>query len=156
MRLDSLVDKRDMVDVVVKGRRESDTLYRGVNLYDLRDMRRALAHVDRIKSVGIDTMLFEISYEVDSTGALYIPGEEIYLFYLNAFHKSGFRIWLTMGHCSYDFPYRHDSYPRIPLEDQSALLQMFEPHILRWAEIAEKYNVDTFIPSEEETTFFQG
>jgi len=151
-QFDSQVDRRDMADVVIEGRRESDTLYRGMDLYDLRDMRWALAHIDRVKSAGIDTMLFVVSYEADPAGNLYIPGEAVYLFYLNAFHRSGFRIWLALGHCSYDFPYRHDSHRRIPPENQGDLLDMFEPHILRWAGIAERYNVDTFIPSEEANT----
>lgn len=156
--LRSTLETKDISDIAVKGKRSQDASYKGIYLNDIRDMRWALAHIDKIKSTGVDTLLFEIHYGVDEDNLkeLYIPGEEVYLFYLNAFQKSGFRIWLTLGHTGYDFPYayfsKNDRIGIPPLENQNEILEMFEFHILRWAEIAEKYNVDTFIPSEEANT----
>jgi hypothetical protein len=149
--VESLTEPIPASDVVIPGRRE-DGFYRGLYLNDIRDARYALASIDRIKSAGFDTILLEVQYGVNSSGDVYMPGEEVYLFYINAFQRSGFRLWLAMGHTAYDFPYRHDSKNRIPLESQSELLEMVEPEILRWAGIAETYNVDTFIPSEEANT----
>ena len=150
--LNSLIQPKDINDVVVKGNRESRSLYRGIYLNDIRDMRWALSHIDEVKLVGIDTILFEVQYGVDLNNEVCVPGEEVYLFYLNAFQKSGFRIWLTLGHTSYEFPYRYNSKDHIALANQSDLLGMFESQINRWAIIAEIYNVDTFIPSEEANT----
>jgi len=145
-------------EVTIQGTRNKKTPYRGLYVSNLRDMRWALANIDRVKSSGFDTILFELQQEVrsDNKQELYIPAEDMYLFYLHAFHKAGFRIWLTIGHSSYDFPYRHNSESeRIgidPLKEQSDLLDMVTPNILYWAEIAEEYNVDTFIPEEEANT----
>ena len=158
VELRSTLEAKDISDIAVKGKRSQDTPYKGIYLNDVRDMRWALASIGKIKSAGVDTLLFEIHYGVDEDNLreLYIPGEEVYLFYLSAFQKSGFRIWLTLGYTGYDFPYayfsKNDRTGIPPLENQNEILGMFEPHILRWAEIAEKYNIDTFIPSEEANT----
>ncbi len=148
---ESLVEPALLTSVTIPGTRD-DGFYRGIYLNDMRDARYALANVDMLKSAGADTILLEVQYGVNSSGGIYVPGEEVYLFYISAFQRSGFRLWLAMGHTAYDFPYRHDSHSRIPLGNQSELLGMVKPVMLRWAGIAERYGVDTFIPSEEANT----
>jgi hypothetical protein len=148
---ESLAEPVPLTDVVIPGAR-GDGFYRGIYLNDMRDARYALANVDMLKSAGADTILLEVQYGVNPSGDIYVPGEEVYLFYISAFQRSGFRLWLAMGHTAYDFPYRHDSHGRIPLGNQSDLLGMVKPVMLRWAGIAERYSVDTFIPSEEANT----
>jgi len=135
----------------------SDQPYQGIYLNNIYDMRWTLANIDKVKQVGFNTILLEAQYLAKENGDIYVPGEEVYLFYINAFHQSGFRIWLTLGHTAYEFPYRfnsggyvHSQYPE--LKNQKYLLPKFEPHILEWAEIAEKFQVDGFIPSEEINT----
>lgn len=152
------LDLKSVSEIVVKGKRDDETPYRGIYINDIRDARWVLANVDKVKEAGIDTLLFEVQYWVkkEEPDKVYIPGEGTYFFYLNAFSKSGFRLWLTLGHTAYQFPYVAWSDVEKtgiqPLEDQSQLLKMVEPQIYRWAKIAKQLNLDTFIPAEEANT----
>jgi hypothetical protein len=153
-QLSPTLDLTSLSEVVTEGKRDYSTPYRGIFLGDIRDARWVLAHVDQVKAAGIDTLLFNVHYLADaSTGELYVAGEETYLFYLNAFHQSGFRVWIQMSHAAYEFPYRWNSpseHIDIPkLENQEDILEMVLPEMYRWAEIAEKFNADVFIPMDE-------
>jgi len=129
--------------------------YRGLYCNDIRDARVVLAHIDQVKADGFDTVWIEVQYMVQPDGSFYIPGEEVYLFYLNAFHTSGLRSWISMGHTSYDFPYRWDKntgseFP--PISSQREIFSRIEPEMEKWANRAEQFGVDTFILLEESNT----
>ena len=140
--LDELLDDVDGIlldEVVVDSPLIESTYYQGLYLNDVRDCRCVLANVKNVKEDGFDTVWIEVQFMVYKNGTFYIPGEEVYLFYLNAFHASGFRVWLSMGHTSYSFPYRWDqepttSYPS--LSSQKDVFYLAEPEILIWAELA--------------------
>jgi len=157
MGVDSNLENKSFNQTVIMGSDIGDDIYQGVYLNNVYDMRWTLSHIDKVKNTGFNTILFEVQYLVSENGDLYVPGKEVYLFYLNAFHKSGFKVWLTLGHTAYEFPYRFNSSQyirgRFPeLDDQRELLTKFIPHILEWAEIAQEFQVDAFVPSEEVNT----
>ena len=152
------IEMKNVSDVVILGNRSDKLPYKGIFIDSVREMRWTLAHIDQVKAAGIDTLM--IDFQLDAykeNGSLYIPGEETYLFYLNAFHQSGFRIWLALATTSYDFPYMwwsdEEHIGIAPLENQEEFLDMIEPIIYNWAEISETYNVDTFIPGDEVNAF---
>jgi len=156
--LKNKMDLQPLSDVIVQGKRGGKMPYRGIYINDIRDARWVLANIDKVKAAGIDTLLLEVQYWVkkEEPNRIYVPGEETYLFYLNAFNKSGFRIWLTLGHTAYQFPYAawsDQEYTGMePLEDQTYLLELVKPQIYKWASVAQQFNVDTFIPAEEANT----
>jgi len=151
--LNETILPKPISDVAINGSRDSAAPYNGLFLNDIRDMRWALSNIGQVKQSCIDTVWLQVQYAADTVEQeLYIPGRDVYLFYLNAFSKSGFRIWLSLAHTAYDFPYRYDSGNYIALTEQSQILDMFEPHVMEWAEIAEQHNIETFIPSEEANT----
>lgn len=156
--LSEKVEMKKVSDVVIKGKRSNNIPYRGIFIDSVRELRWSLAHIDRIKAAGIDTFMIDLQLDVyKENGSLYLPGEETYLFYINALHESGFRTWISLATTSYDFPYMWwSNEKRIGikhLENQEDLLYMLEPEIYKWAEISEKYNVDVFIPGDEVNCF---
>ncbi len=127
--------------------------YHGLFLNDITDARFVISHINEVKKDGFDTIWIQPQMEVLDDGTLYIPGKDIYLFYINAFKASGFRIWMSVGLTSYSFPYRWDSRSGLsPLtfEDRSEIFSLIEPVVLEWAQIAENHHVDAFIPLEEQ------
>jgi hypothetical protein len=94
--LETLITKKEVNDVVIKGQK-SDSPYRSLYLFDANDMRWALANIDKVKSAGIDTLMIQASFYTDENQNPVVFGENVYLFYINAFQKSGFRIWLLLG-----------------------------------------------------------
>ena len=149
------IDGVSLDEVVVDSPQFDSTYYRGIYCNDVCDCRCVLSNIKNIIEDGFDTIWIEVQLMVHENGTFYVPGEKIYVFYLNAFHASGFRVWLSMGHASYSFPYRWDkkpsnSYPL--LSSQKEAMSLAEPRILDWTKVAEKYGIDTFIPEEEANT----
>jgi len=149
--LSSVFSEINLTEVVVGPAEVESDLNSGLYFGDIRDARVSLANVDKIKADGFNTVLLEAQMLADENGTLYIPGEEVYFFYINAFRASGFRVWLAVGPTAYEFPYRFDSptHCAIPLENQLDVFNLTEPLILEWAEIAKEFQIDTFIPLEE-------
>lgn len=157
VNISKLTESFDLVnlsDVIVDPPVIDSDYYRGLLFTDIREARISLANIDRIKSDGFDTVWIQIQFLVRPDGSYYVPGEEVYLFYLNAFYTSGFRVWIAMGHSAYEFPYRFNSkeYSVPPLSRQEEAFERAEPEIKRWAGLAEKFGVDAFIPLEEANT----
>jgi len=152
--LDNSTSPTSLENLYIQGKRDDTAPYKGIFLNDIRDARQVLANVENVKIAGIDTLLLNITYAADpDTGNLYIPAENVYRFYINAFNKSGFRLWIAMSTTHYDFPYgawsNNEELGIEPLENQEDLLEMVEPFICKWSEISESFNIDTFIPAEE-------
>jgi len=151
----TVLPEEELASLQIPSETEFSSFYTGVYCNDVRDLRTVLAHVSTIKQIGFDTIWIEVQMMAHSDGTLYIPGKEVYLFYLNAFHASGFRTWISLGHCTYEFPYRWDKTPseHFPfLESQREVFFNIEPLVLEWACCAEAFGVDTFIPEEESNT----
>ncbi len=114
------------------------SFYKGAYLNDVRDMRYALSNINLLKKAGFNTVLIETQFQrVNNT--LYIPGVNVYLFYIKAFHASGFNVWLTLGHTSYE----------LTKNNQQPTLKEATPFIINWSLIAQQLNVEAFIISEE-------
>jgi len=132
-------------------------IYRGLFFNYISNARYALANIDCLKECGFDTVFLNVQMLDRPDGSLYIPGEEVYFFYINAFHASGFKIWLAPSHTAFEFPYRCSSPPYVTreLDNQFDVFDLAEPVILEWAEIAQHYQVEGFIPLEEANALTQ-
>lgn len=151
--LNSTIEPMRVSKVVVEGRRDSTWPYRGLYLFDVRDMRYALAHVDQVKAAGVDSVMLQVNFQADpETGKAYVPGEDAYLFYISAFQKSEFRVLLIPALQMYFVSREEQGMPLV--QDRTTRLPELEAHALRWAEIAERYNVDAFMPSDEAQRLF--
>jgi hypothetical protein len=149
----SELEEGDVSELILPSSQINSDYYKGLFLNDITDARFALSHVNEIKRDGFNTIWIQAQMETFENGTLYIPGKDIYLFYINAFRKSGFKVWLSIGLTSYSFPYRWDSRPNLsPLifKDKKEIFSLIEPVVLEWAQIAENHQIDAFIPLEEQ------
>ena len=150
--ISSLIGGGNLSTLITDPPNMSSEYFHGLYFTDIREARIALANIDRLKSDGFDTVLIQAQIVPDSNNSIIIPGKEVYKFYINAFHASGFRVWLAIGHTSYEFSNFRDS---IPLEDLPNYYNKSEPLILEWANLAENFSVSAFIPMEEPEDFIE-
>ena len=150
--LSGALESEDLSTLRIDPPKSALSFFHGLHFTDIREARIALANIDTIKADGFDTVLLQAQLVPTSNGTLLIPGKEVYLFYINAFHASGFHVWLAVGHTSYEFSKYRDT---ISEEDLPTWYDRVEPYILEWATIAEQYAVSAFIPLEEPEDFIE-
>ncbi len=157
-QLEKNLEPQGLEQITLKSSQRDTNIYRGIFCNDVCDARTVLANIEKAKRDGFDTIWLQA--EIEPTNPIskkfHVPGKEAYLFYLNAFRKSGFRIILSVGHTAYSFPYGRGEKIKeklYPLENRFQAYKVVEPIILEWAGIAERHQVDTFIPLEEANKF---
>jgi len=150
--ISSIVGSENLSNLIIDPPNISSDYFHGLYFTDIREARIALANIDRLKSDGFDTVLIQAQIVPVENETIIIPGKEVYKFYINAFHASGFRVWLGVGHTSYEFSNFRDS---IPSEGLPNYYNKSEPLILEWAELAENFTVSAFIPMEEPEDFIE-
>jgi len=150
-KLSQIIGQGNLTQLTIEPLSDKNQFYHGLFFNYISNARYALANIDHLKECGFDTIFLNIQMLDRPDGSLYVPGEEVYFFYINAFHASGFKIWLALSHTAFEFPYRFNSPPYVAreLENQFAVFDLAEPVILEWAEIAQHYQVEGFIPLEE-------
>jgi len=149
--LSQKIGEGNLSQLTIEPPSDETQFYNGLFFNYISNARYALANIDNLKECGFDTIFLNVQMLDRPDGSLYVPGEEVYFFYINAFHASGFKIWLAPSHTAFEFPYRFNSPPHVAreLDNQFDVFDIAEPVILEWAEIAQHYQVEGFIPLEE-------
>jgi len=150
--LSNLIGNGNLSNLIIDPPNINSDFFHGLYFTDIREARIALANMDRIKSDGFDTVLIQAQIVPGDNDTIFIPGKEVYKFYINAFYASGFRVWLAVGHTSYEFSKYRDT---LSSEELEKYYNLSEPHILEWANLAENFTVSAFIPMEEPEDFIE-
>jgi len=150
--LSDLIGHENLSTLIIDPPTYNSSFFHGLYFTDIREARIALANIDKIKSDGFDTVLIQAQIVPGGNDTILIPGKEVYKFYINAFHASGFRVWLAVAHTSYEFSKQLETFPS---ENLQTFYNLSEPHILEWANLAENYSVSAFIPLEEPEDFME-
>jgi hypothetical protein len=150
--LSNLIGYENLSNLIIDSANINSDFFHGLYFTDIREARIALANIDKLKSDGFDTVLIQAQIVPGENDTILIPGKEVYKFYINAFRASGFRVWLAVGHTSYDFSKYRDT---LSSEELEKYYNLSEPHILEWASLAENFTVSAFIPMEEPEDFIE-
>ena len=129
--------------------------YRGAWASRLDEARSYLLNAYRLRESGVDTILLGVDVVFDrDTGDAVTPGEEVFIFYLQAFRKAGFRVILIPNpmHPTLDMGegYEWDEpNPDVRYHRGYKLITKLDSVVLKWAGIAETYHADGIAPSNE-------
>ena len=132
---------------------------RGAWASRIDEMRSYLINAEKLRNAGFDTVMLGPDIVFDpETGEAESLGDEIFIFYLQAFKKAGFRTVLIPNpmHPNLDMGrgYEWEEYdPEAGYHRGYELIKKLDSVVIKWAKIAEKYNVDAFVPINEPCKF---
>ena len=132
---------------------------RGAWASRIDEMRSYLINAEKLRDAGFDTVMLGPDIVFDpETGEAKSLGDEIFVFYLQAFKKAGFRIVLIPNpmHPNLDMGKGYEweePDPNAGYHRSYKLIKKLDPVVVKWAKIAEKYNVDAFVPINEPYKF---
>jgi hypothetical protein len=128
------------------------SFYRGAWGTRLDELRSYLLNAAKLREGGFDTIMVEAEIVLDrETHEPKSIGEEIFIFYLQALKREGFRIILIPNpmHPNLDMGLGYaweetdtDAYYHPDYE----LIKKFDGVVIKWARTAEEYGVDAFLP----------
>lgn len=128
---------------------------RGAWASRLDEARSYLLNAGELREAGFDTVLLGIDIVFDpETGEARSLGDDIFIFYLQALKKAGFRVILIPNpmHPNLDMGEGYewgDPDPNARYHRSYELIKKLDPVVTKWAEIAEEYHVDGFCPLNE-------
>jgi len=132
---------------------------RGAWASRLDEARSYLLNAETLRSAGVDTVMLGIDVVFDpETGEPRSLGDDAFIFYLQALKKAGFRVVLIPNpmHPNLDmglgFEWNQDEPDGAYYRPSAELLSKFSPVVMKWAEIAETYDVYGFAPLNEPST----
>ncbi len=133
-----------------------NTFYRGAWGARLDELRSYLLNAAKLRAGGVDTIVVEAEIVLDpETNQPMSPGEDIFIFYLQALKREGFRIILIPNpmHPNLDqglgYDWENSGDPEAYYHPSYDLIKQFDGEVLKWAGIAEEYGVDAFLPTLE-------
>ncbi|MGD9143042.1 MAG: hypothetical protein PVG61_04265 [Dehalococcoidia bacterium] len=129
--------------------------YRGAWASRIDEARSYLLNAEILRAAGFDTIMLGIDIVFNpENGEPESLGDEVFIFYLQALKQAGFRIVLVPNpmHPNLDmglgFEWDADS-ADAAYHRSYELLKKFDDVVLKWASIAEQYQVDGFAPLNE-------
>lgn len=131
------------------------SFYRGAWASRLDEARGYLVNAELLRQAGVDTIMLGVDIVFDpSTSIPRSLGDDAFIFYLQALKKAGFRVILVPNpmHPNIDMGqgYEWDEPdPSAAYHRGAKLIRQFNPVIIKWAKIAEKYGADGFVPVNE-------
>ena len=123
--------------------------YRGVWGSRLDEIRNILLKSDVLRNAGVDTIMMGPDVLFNESDVLVTAGDDVFVFYLQALRREGFRILLIPNpmHPNFDngrgFEWSEPD-PTLRYQRGKDLLDKFTHIVLNWAGIAENYNVEGF------------
>lgn len=102
-----------------------------------------LLDLGRLKKVGVNTLSFGPNYNTDTEGRIQkIPlMKELTILFIQTAHRNGFRVFLVPNLWGPGFSPEN--------MDRDLFFEQATKISLEWAEIAEKYGVEMYAPSNE-------
>jgi len=129
--------------------------YRGAWGSRLDELRTYLLHASELRQAGFDTIMVGVDVVFDPvTREARSLGDDIFIFYLQALKKEGFRTILVPNpmHPNLDMGLGYeweDPDPQAGYHRSYELINKLNPVIIKWAKIAEELKVDGFAPCNE-------
>lgn len=129
--------------------------HRGAWASRLDEARSYLLNAGKLREAGFDTILLGVDIVFDpETGDARSIGDNIFIFYLQALKRAGFRVILIPNpmHPNLDMGKGYEW--EVPDPDAHyhrgyELIKKLDPVVIKWAEIAEEYHVYGFSPLNE-------
>jgi hypothetical protein len=129
--------------------------WRGVWGSRLDELRSYLLNAEKLRGAGVDSVMLGVDIVFDpDTGAAKSLGDDVFLFYLQALRKEGFRVIimpnpmhpnLDMG-LGYEWE-GHD--PGAGYHRSYELIHRLDDVVLKWVALAEEYGAEGFAPCNE-------
>ncbi len=129
--------------------------YRGAWGSRIDELRGYLINADSLRNAGFDSIMLGVDIVFDpDTGEAKSLGDDVFIFYIQALKKAGFRIVLIPNpmHPNLDMGkgYEWEEYdPEAAYHRSYELIKKLDSVVLKWAKIAEEYRVEGFVPSNE-------
>jgi hypothetical protein len=126
--------------------------YRGAWGARLDELRSYLLNAMKLRDVGVDSITIEAEIVLDrETGEPKSLGEDVFIFYLQALKREGFRIILIPNpmHPNLDMGLGYawvEPDPNAYYHPSYELIKKFDGIVVKWARIAEEYGADAFLP----------
>jgi len=121
----------------------------------LDELRSYLLNAETLRNAGVDTVMLGVDLVfAPETGEPKSLGDDAFIFYLQALRRAGFRVILIPNpmHPNLDMGkgYEWDEPdPNAFYHRSYELIKKFEPVVIKWAKIAQEYQVDGFAPLNE-------
>ena len=128
---------------------------RGAWASRLDEARRYLLNIESLRNGGFDTIMLGIDIVFDpETGDAKSLGDDLFIFYLQAFKKAGFRVIVIPNpmHPNLDMGKGYDwegTDPSAGYQRSYELLEKLDTVVIKWARIAQQYHADGFVPLNE-------
>ena len=125
------------------------TFYRGIWGSRLDEIRNILLKSDTLRNAGVDTVMMGPDVIINENDEVETPCKDVFIFYLQALRREGFRILLIPNpmHPNFDdgrgFEWEEPN-PDLRYQRGKELLDKFTPVVLDWANIANTYNAEGF------------
>ncbi|MDD5338761.1 MAG: hypothetical protein PHG35_05045, partial [Dehalococcoidales bacterium] len=128
------------------------SFFRGAWGSRLDELRGYLLNAEKLREAGVDTIMVEAEIVLDrETHEPKSIGDDVFIFYIQALKNAGFRIVLIPNpmHPNLDQGLGYD------WENNDAnafyhpgfeLIKKFDEVVVQWAQIAEEYSADAFLP----------
>jgi len=126
--------------------------YRGAWGARLDELRSYLLHAAELRQAGFDTIMVEAEIVLDrETGQPVSLGEDVFIFYLQALKREGFRIVLIPNpmHPNLDMGLGYaweEPDPNAYYHPTYELIKRFDSVVTHWAGLAEAYGAEAFLP----------
>lgn len=126
--------------------------YRGAWGARLDELRHYLLEAAALRAAGFDTIMVEAEIVLDrETGQPVSLGEDVFIFYLQALKREGFRVILIPNpmHPNLDMGLGYaweEPDPDAYYHPSDALIKQFDSVVVHWAGIAQEYGADAFLP----------
>ena len=128
---------------------------RGVWGSRVDELRSYLINGAKLRNAGCDSVLLGVDIVFDpETGEAKSLGDDVFIFYLQAFKKAGFRVILIPNpmHPNLDMGKGYEwerPDPDAGYHRGCELIEKLDSVVVKWAKIAEEYKVDGFAPANE-------
>lgn len=129
--------------------------YRGAYGSRLDELRSYLLNAGTLREAGIDSIMLGVDVVFDpATGEAKSLGDDIFIFYLQALKREGFRIILIPNpmHPSLDMGLGYEwegPDPEAGYHRSYELIHKIDNVVIKWAEFAVEYGADGFAPCNE-------
>jgi len=152
--------KEDFFEPVEVDYSQYPDFYRGAWAPRIDIARKYLFQASDLRQAGIDTIILGIDIVMDpETSEAKSLGDNTFKFYIQAFQKQGFRVFIVPdpAHPSFDlgkgFDWGEEDSDNSTYHAGKELLDKFTPVVLDWASTAEQMNVYGFLPLLEPHVF---
>jgi hypothetical protein len=109
-------------------------------------MKQVLDDSDRLKGLGVNTVSISVDYELNKDGSYFMRSERQIMLNLFRAKENNFAVLLTPNFIG---PNGHNWKEEGVDITKERFLQISEEVMLKWAKIAEEYNVEFFGPQKE-------